>query len=229
MSLIFQKEREALQDTLMRLAGEVEKRLTVVLKAIDNRDSETLRKWIALDNEIDEREVLIEEECLKILALHQPVACDLRFIVAVLKINNDLERIGDIIVNIAERGLTLLSYPAFDVMNQVQEMGQMVKGMLSDCLDALVKFNIDEAEDVIQRDDLIDQRNHEVIQSVVRSVSGTVAGTSVEALIQIYTIARYLERIGDHITNIAEDVAYLVEGTIIRHQQSMLQKSEAAD
>lgn len=229
MSLIFQKEREALQDTLMRLAGEVEKRLTVVLKAIDNRDSETLRKWIALDNEIDEREVLIEEECLKILALHQPVACDLRFIVAVLKINNDLERIGDIIVNIAERGLTLLSYPAFDVMNQVQEMGQMVKGMLSDCLDALVKFNIDEAEDVIQRDDLIDQRNHEVIQSVVRSVSGTVAGTSVEALIQIYTIAHYLERIGDHITNIAEDVAYLVEGTIIRHQQSMLQKSEAAD
>jgi phosphate transport system protein len=219
MNLIFQKEREAVQNDLMRLSGDVEKRLVVVLKAIGNRDAPTLQEWMKRDNEIDAKEVRIEEECLKILALHQPVACDLRFLIAVLKINNDLERIGDIVVNIAERGVQLLAYPAFDILEQVLTMGDMVKSMLGDCLDALVEFNSDKARDVIARDEIIDQRNRDVVESVVELVRADNTGAAVKALIQIYTIARYIERMGDHITNIAEDVAYLVDGTIIRHQQ----------
>ena len=191
----------------------------MVLKAIGTRDADTLRNWMARDNEIDEKEVQIEEECLKILALHQPVACDLRFLIAVMKINNDLERIGDIIVNIAERGLKLTSFPAIGIIDQVQNMGHFVKDMLRDCLDSLIEFDTKKANAVILRDEIVDQQNHDVVKTVVGLVSSENAGATVEALIQIYTIARYLERIGDHITNIAEDVAYLVDGTIIRHQK----------
>lgn len=219
MNLIFQRETDALKDDIIRLSGEVEMRLAVVLKAVEARDADALREWVARDNEIDEKEVQIEEECLKILALHQPVARDLRFIVAVMKINNDLERIGDIIVNIAQRGVQLTSFPAIGVIEQVLQMGHFVKDMLRECLDSLIEFDTNKANAVILRDDNLDQLNHDVIKTVVGLVSNETSGATVEALIQIYTIARYLERIGDHITNIAEDVAYLVDGTIIRHQR----------
>jgi phosphate transport system protein len=218
MSKIFQREIDALKDDVIRLSGEIEMRLSVVLKAIEKRDSVALKEWMDRDNEIDEKEVQIEEECLKILALHQPVACDLRFLVAVMKINNDLERIGDIIVNIAGRGLQLSSFPSIGVIDQVVKMGHFVKDMLRECLDALIDFDVNKANAVILREDNLDQLNHDVIQTVVKLVSTETSVTAVEALIQIYTISRYLERIGDHITNIAEDVAYLVDGTIIRHQ-----------
>ncbi|MFO7937110.1 MAG: phosphate signaling complex protein PhoU [Kiritimatiellia bacterium] len=218
MNLIFQRETDALKDDVFRLSGEVEMRLTAVLKAIRSRDASELDKWVSRDGEIDAKEVEIEEECLKILALHQPVARDLRFIIAVLKINNDLERIGDIVVNIAERGIYLTSVPATGIIDQVLQMGHLVKSMLRDCLDSLIEFDINKANSVIMRDDNLDQMNQEVVDAAVDLLSKDTSGTTVESLVQIYTIARYLERIGDHITNIAEDVAYLVNGTIIRHQ-----------
>jgi phosphate transport system protein len=219
MNVVFQRECASIKEEVMRMSGEIEMRLAVVLKAVGARDAEVLREWMARDNEIDEKEVQIEEECLKILALHQPVACDLRFLIAVLKINSDLERIGDIIVNIAERGLKLIAFPAFGVMDQILDMGRFVRSMLRDCLDSLIEFNTEKANEVIARDEVLDRRNHDVVQAVVGLVRSDTSGAYVEALIQIYTIARYLERMGDHITNIAEDVAYLVDGAIIRHQQ----------
>ena len=110
MNMVFARENEKLKEWILRLAGEVESRVSEVLKAVRDRDKEALLTLVELDSEIDEREVQIEEECLKILALHQPVARDLRFVVAVLKINNDLERIGDIVVNIEDRGLRLADF-----------------------------------------------------------------------------------------------------------------------
>lgn len=219
MNIIFKRETEALKDDLMRMSGEIEMRLAVVLKAIEIRDTDTLQEWMGRDDEIDEKEVQIEEECLKILALHQPVACDLRFLVAVMKINNDLERIGDIIVNIASRGIKVSTFPVIGVIDEVIQMGHLVKEMLRECLDALIDFDVDRANAVIVRDDKLDTLNRDVIKTVVDLVSGETTGAAAEALIQVYTIARYIERIGDHITNIAEDVTYLVNGTIIRHQR----------
>lgn len=218
MNLIFARERELLKENVLRLAGEVECRLAEVLKATDQRDTERLLMWMDRDDEIDEDEVLIEEECLKILALHQPVARDLRFVVAVLKLNNDLERIGDIVVNIADRGMRLAAFPVTGLQDKVMRMGRLAREMLKGSLDALIALDVQKAEAVIARDDEVDRLNVEVINAVIAQATPGNTGAMTESLILIHSIARDLERIGDHATNIAEDVAYLVDGTIIRHK-----------
>ena len=220
MNMIFARENEKLKESILRLAGEVELRLTEVLKAVERRDKEALLTWMERDSEIDEREVQIEEECLKILALHQPVARDLRFVVAVLKINNDLERIGDIVVNIADRGVRLTAFPVTDLQEKVMLMGRLAKEMLKDSLDALIALDVHKAVAVIAHDDEVDRLNVEVINGVVARATPGNSGAMTESLILVHSVARDLERIGDHATNIAEDVAYLVDGTIIRHKHT---------
>jgi len=220
MNMIFARENEKLKEAILRLAGEVEMRLADVLNAVERRDKEALLTWMELDSEIDEKEVQIEEECLKILALHQPVARDLRFVIAVLKINNDLERIGDIVVNIAERGVRLAAFPLSDLQDRIMRMGRLGREMLKDSLDALIALDVKKAVDVINRDDEVDALNVEVIQGVIARATPENTGAMTESLILIHSVARDLERIGDHATNIAEDVAYLVDGTIIRHKRA---------
>ena len=220
--MIFSRESEVLKESILRLAGEVEMRLSEVLKATERRDKEALLMWMARDTEIDEREVQIEEECLKILALHQPVARDLRFVVAVLKINNDLERIGDIVVNIAERGSRLTAFPVTDLQERLMQMGRVAREMLKESLDALISLDVHKAIAVIARDDEVDRLNVDVIENVIARATPANTGAMTESLILTHSIARDLERIGDHATNIAEDVAYLVDGTIIRHKSGPL-------
>lgn len=220
MNMIFARESELLKQAILRLAGEVEMRLAEVLKAVEHRDKASLLSWMARDTEIDEREVQIEEECLKILALHQPVARDLRFVIAVLKINNDLERIGDIVVNIADRGVRLTAFPVIDLQEKIMLMGRLGREMLKESLDALIALDVRKAAAVIARDDEVDRLNVEVISGVVSRATPENTGAMTESLILIHSIARDLERIGDHATNIAEDVAYLVDGTIIRHKHT---------
>jgi len=217
MNKVFLRDIEKLKDTLLRQAGEVESRLDIVLKSVELRDTRALQVWMERDHEIDEREVAIEEDCLKTLALHQPVAKDLRFVIAVLKINNDLERIGDIVVNIADRGLRMAAFPALDLLSTLMEMGERARAMLKESLDVLVSLNLAEALDIIRRDDEVDTMNHAIVQEVVKRVSIPEKAGSVEALILAKSMARDIERIADHATNIAEDVAYLIDGTIIRH------------
>jgi len=221
MNMIFARENEKLKESILRLAGEVEMRLTEVLKAMERRDKEALLLWMELDTELDEREVQIEEECLKILALHQPVARDLRFVIAVLKINNDLERIGDIVVNIADRGVRLAAFPATDLQERIMLMGRLGREMLKDSLDALIALDVRKAVGVIARDDEVDRLNVEIINGVIARAATDNGGVMIESLILIHSVARDLERIGDHATNIAEDVAYLVDGTIIRHKHAL--------
>jgi phosphate transport system protein len=222
MNFIFVRENEMLKESILRLAGEVEQRLSDVLKSVERRDKAELLKIIEMDEEIDEREVLIEEECLKILALHQPVARDLRFVIAVLKINNDLERVGDIVVNIADRGARLTAFPVSDLQEKILQMGRLARAMLKDSLDALIALDVVKASDVIGRDDEVDKLNVEVIGGVIARAAESGSGAAAEPLILIHSMARDIERIGDHATNIAEDVAYLVDGTIIRHRRAGL-------
>jgi len=164
---------------------------------------------------IDRAEVDLEEDCLKILALHQPVAGDLRYVIAVLKINQDLERIGDLAVHIAEHGLFLCGQPSVSIPFRLGEMADKAQAMLKKVLDAFVNVNEPKAREVCASDSEIDAIKHEITQQVKKAVMQDPA--SFESLTQIMNIARHLERIADHATNIAEDLIYLIEGRIVRH------------
>ena len=188
----------------------------MAIKAIETRDAVIADKIISTDYEIDEMEVEIEEECLKVLALHQPVAVDLRFITAVIKINNDLERIADEAVNIA-RGVSYLSrekQPFFFDFD-FSQMVEKTQSMLKSSLDAFVNLDTDLAAKVCILDDEVDKINSEVH----RLVKGAIRDNPEqgEHLINLLLISRHLERIADHATNIAEVVIYLSEGEIVRH------------
>ena len=215
MSMILVHEITVLQTRVVRLALEVESRFEKALEALARRDTETARAIATSDDVIDRQEVEIEEECLKILALHQPVASDLRWVIAVLKINNDLERIADIAVNIAERVPRLVPAPPSGMERHLQQMGDHAIGMLRQTFDALARRSPDLAREVVARDEALDQMHRQTFATVEQ---GVVAGpVEVAALLLFLSVSRDLERVGDHVTNIAEDLIYLFEGAIIRH------------
>jgi phosphate transport system protein len=195
----------------------VEERVYMATKAIENRDSDLADKIINSDYEIDEMEVDIEEECLKILALYQPVAVDLRFITAVIKINNDLERIADEAVKIAQ-GIKYISKGKklhFDF--DFYSMAEKTEAMLKKSLDALVNLDVDLAFKVCLLDDEVDKTNAEAHRMVKDFIKDNP--DQGEYFINLLLISRHLERIADHATNIAEEVIYLIEGEIIRHRE----------
>jgi phosphate transport system protein len=215
MAKHFDRELEKLKKKILSLGALVEERVYLAIKAIESRDSDLAERIIRSDHEIDETEVEVEEECLKILALYQPVAVDLRFIVAVIKINNDLERIGDEAVNIAERIQSIAKYPNISFHFDYTEMAEIAAAMLKQSLDALVNLDIDTAFRVITLDDDVDD-----IQSTAYSQIKQAMREHPEEmtyLINLYLISRHLERVADHATNIAEEVVYLIEGEIVRH------------
>jgi phosphate transport system protein len=219
MAKHFDRELEKLKKKILSLGALVEERVYLAIKAIESRDPDLAKKIILLDHEIDETEVEVEEECLKILALYQPVAVDLRFIVAVIKINNDLERIGDEAVNIAERIQSIAKYPNISFHFDYTEMAEIAAAMLKQSLDALVNLDIDTAFRVITLDDDVDD-----IQSTAYSQIKQAMRKHPEEmtyLINLYLISRHLERVADHATNIAEEVVYLIEGEIVRHGKSL--------
>jgi phosphate transport system protein len=216
MAKHFHKELEKLKKRILSLGAMAEDRVRMAIKAIDTRDAVIADKIIRTDYEIDEMEVEIEEECLKVLALHQPVAVDLRFIAAVIKINNDLERIADEAVNIA-RGVRFLSKEkeVFQFDFDFSVMVEKTQAMLKSSLDAFVNMDTDLAVKVCIMDDEVDEINGEVH----RLVKGAIRDNPEqgEHLINLLLISRHLERIADHATNIAEEVIYLIQGEIVRH------------
>lgn len=215
MTKRFQTELEKLKKLILSLGAAVEEEVRMAIKAIELKDADIAKKIIIDDFKIDEMEVDIEEECLKVLALHQPVAVDLRFIVAVIKINNDLERIGDEAVNIAERVESLVKRKISSFYYDYSKMAQKAESMLKMSLDALVNLDIDLAFKVLTSDDEVDDIQKEVYQLTKQALR---THTDEEAfLINQYLISRHLERIADHATNIAEEVIYLIEGEIVRH------------
>ena len=216
MAKHFDRELEKLKKKILSLGALVEERVYLAIKAIESRDPDLAEKIIRLDHEIDETEVEVEEECLKILALYQPVAIDLRFIVAVIKINNDLERIGDEAVNIAERIQSIAKYPNISFHFDYTEMAEIAAAMLKQSLDALVNLDIDTAFRVITLDDEVDDIQSNAYSQIKQAMREHPE--EMTYLINLYLISRHLERIADHATNIAEEVVYLIEGEIVRHE-----------
>lgn len=216
MPVHLQREIENLKKKLLTLSATVETAVRDATLSIENRDYDLAQKIIHNDPRIDQLEVEVEEDCLKILALYQPVAIDLRFIVAVLKINADLERIGDLAVNIAERSAFLSKHPPVGFSLGLVEMADKAQDMLKHSLDALVNLSSGLAQEVCASDDAVDAMNRQMylrIQDAIRSNPNQL-----ESLIHLLSVSRHLERIADHATNIAEDVIYMVEGHIARHR-----------
>lgn len=215
MAKHFHKELEKIKKRILSLGSLVEERVRMASTAIEEKNADTAEEVIRLDYEIDESEVEVEEECLKILALHQPVAIDLRFLIAVIKINNNLERIGDQAVNIAQRVESIANHQGVVFYFDYSDMAQKAAAMLKMSLDALVNLNVEVAFKVVMMDDEVDRIQKEAYDQIKQAIREDPA--HVTYLINLFLISRHLERIADHATNIAEEVIYLIEGEIVRH------------
>ena len=216
MPIHLQRDLEQLAKHILSLGALVEEATSHAIEAVAHRRPELAEQVLTGDDRIDDREVQIEIECLKMLALHQPVAADLRYIVAVLKVNNDLERMGDIAVNVAERALWMAGHEPLSVTLDFVTMGELVRRMVRDCLDALVRRDVDVARRVIQDDDKVDFMHKEMFEILEREMMR--APESVPAAVHGLSTSRHLERLADLATNIAEDVIFLVDGEVVRHQ-----------
>jgi len=216
MSQHFLREIETLKKKILAVGAAVEERISQAIIAVVKRDAVLAQQVAEGDDEIDEMEVEVEEDCLKILALYQPVAIDLRFVVAVLKMNNDLERMADTAVNIARRAEYLATQPQADLPHSLTDMTQKVQKVVNQSLDALVQGDTTLARKVCVADREVDQLNKEMHVRVQQEIRAHPE--QVERLIHTLSISRHLERIGDLATNVAEDVIYTVEGEIVRHR-----------
>jgi phosphate transport system protein len=213
-----QREIDKLKKKILSLGAMVEERVRMAIEAHAKRDGDLARKIIEADREIDALEVEMEEECLKILALYQPVAVDLRFISAIIKINNDLERIGDEAVNIAERVEIISKRPPVKVPFDFTIMAERTEAMLKGSLDAMVNLDADLAYRICLMDDEVDEIHCSIYDKIKEALHHETNNTGV--LINLFLISRHLERIADHATNIAEDVIYMIEGKISRHRKN---------
>lgn len=216
MAVLLQKEIELLERKVLALCAQVESNLTDAVRSVLNEDAKMATKVIAADREVDVSEVEIEEDCLKILALHQPVASDLRYIIAVLKLNNDLERIGDLGVSIAENALRMAKGSHINCCIEIEAMSLKVREMMRNAINALVTSDSELAKKVCASDDTVDdylRAAYKTLRSCVRENP-----EQLNPMLSLLSVARNLERVADHVTNIAEDVIYMSEGEIIRHE-----------
>lgn len=216
---MLKQELERLEKHLLTLTAVVEEHVQQAVRALATRDVDMAQRVIVGDQQVNRMEVDLEEECLKVLALHQPVAHDLRLIVAVLKINNDLERIADNAVGISQRAIAVAAFPRQDKpVLTLDQMTERALDMLGKALDALVNADLVLARRIIALDaevDALHAQNYELFKEQIRQDPAVV-----DFLLHFLVVSRNLERIADLATNIAEDVIYLNEGTIIRHKKS---------
>ncbi len=209
------EELEHLKGMLVKMAGLVELSIKNSVRSLTERDSVLARKVIEDDHIINTYDVQIDEECIRLLALKQPMGKDLRFITTGMKITTDLERIADNSVNIAERALELNKEPLLKPYIDIPRMREVAQGMVRDAIDAFIHEDKRLAMDVIMRDDEVDDLNQMVLEELMFIM--TQDPSTVYRAMKISYVSKYLERIGDHATNIAEMVIYMVEGRIIRH------------
>jgi phosphate transport system protein len=221
-----QRETDRLKRKILALGALVEENLRLAFQAIEQRDAAKARRVIATDVLIDQNEVDVEEECLKILALYQPVAGDLRFVAAVIKINSELERIGDLAENIAKRALDLLDEFPVAPPATVWVLADRTGAILEHALDALVRQDAVTAREVLVADLEIDELYRRLLDELKQLLRDQ---EHLDAVVLLFSVARYLERLADHATNVAEDVLYMVEGEIQRHTQDTVAPGTAED
>ena len=211
----FREELEALQGRLLEMGGLAEERVRAAVQGLVSRDASLFGKVLLGDEPINQLHIEVDNRCFRLLALHQPMATDLRAIVAAVKINTDLERVGDLAVNIAEAGMRYISHPPVKQLIDIPQMGGIAQTMLRDSLDAFVKRDTALAHQVLNEDDRLDSLKTQVFRDLLTYMlkdQGTV-----EPSLDLILVSRHLERIGDHATNIAEDVIFMVSALDVRH------------
>ena len=218
MKIHLQRELDALKKQLFHLSSLVEEILDESIQAVTSDDPDLVAEIKAKDAHIDHLEVEVEEECLKILALHQPVAVDLRFLVAAMKMNNDLERIGDLAVNIARAQRFLARCQGRHLFaDQIEKMGEMARQMLSKALESQMNRDPEGARAVMKDDDDVDTAYYKLIDEVKSAIAE--GPDKAEELVGWIMVAKHIERVADLATNIAEDTIYMIKGDIVRHGQ----------
>ncbi|HEY7187543.1 MAG TPA: phosphate signaling complex protein PhoU [Vicinamibacterales bacterium] len=211
----FHEELDALKGRLLEMGGLAEERVRAAVQGLVLRDGSLFDKILIGDEPINQLHVEIDDRCFRLLALHQPMATDLRAIVAAVKINTDLERVGDLAVNIAEAGKRYITHPPVKQLIDIPKMGDLAQTMLRDALDAFVKRDTTLAQKVLNEDDRLDSLKTQVFRDLLGHMLKDQA--TVEPAIDLILVSRHLERIGDHATNIAEDVIFMVSALDVRH------------
>ncbi len=216
MTRHIERQIDHLKQQVLIIGTLVEEAISKAITALINRDVPLAQRVIESDAEIDRMEVEVEEECLKILALYQPVAADLRYVVAALKMNNDLERMGDLAKNIAKRVGQLAQGDQADLPPQIRPMAIKTQEMVKQCLEAVINADPALARYVREQDDIVDNARQEIRDQVLEGIKANPENT--DNLLRINAVSKHFERLADMATNVAEDVIYMVEGDIVRHR-----------
>jgi phosphate transport system protein len=216
MTRHIERQLEHLKEKILRVGTLVEEAISKSISAVINRDAALAQRVLTSDEAIDRMEVEVEEECLKILALYQPVAADLRFVIAVLKINNDLERMGDLAKNIAKRVSQLEGIETIEIPPEIRPMAMQAEEMVRECLAAVIHGDPALARRIREQDDIVDNARQKIRRRILAGIKDNP--DDVEALLRVNSITKHIERIADMATNVAEDVIYMVEGEIVRHR-----------
>jgi len=220
----FERELEGLKTSLIKMGSVAEQNFTNAIKALMEDDADLATKVIESDERIDSLEIEIDNDIIDLLALQQPVASDLRLIIAAQKINNDLERLGDHAVNIAESVVDLVKTPGQEPLLEIPKMAEIAKTMFRHALDSFILLDPELAKKVLERDDQIDDLNREMSKRVIEMVKSDKK--SIEAGLQLIRISRNLERVADLTTNIAEEVIFLAQARVVKHHAE--EKSKAS-
>jgi len=197
------------------------------VRGLTDRDGAALDAVLAGDDPINDLHIEVDARCFRLLALHQPMAADLRVIVAAVKINTDLERVGDLAINIAEAGRRYVRHAPVKPLIDIPRMGEMAERMLRDALDAFVRRDVPLAEAVLAQDDLLDSLKTQIFRELLTYMLQDPQ--TIEPALDLILISRHLERIGDHATNVAEDVIFMVSARDVRHQGADAQESETPE
>jgi phosphate transport system protein len=224
METHFQQELNKLKGNLLQMAGLAERAISNVVEALVKRDTPLAEKTIAEDEKINQMEIRIDEMCLKLLALHQPMAADLRFITSAMRINTELERIGDQAVNIAERVISLNQEPQLKPYMDIPRMAEITQSMVRDVLDAFVNGDAQLARSVCERDDQVDGLNDQVFRELLTYMMAD--SKTITRAVHLIIVSRCLERIADHATNIAEGVIFMVKALVIKHHADVKGEKE---
>jgi phosphate transport system protein len=214
----FQDELEHLKARLLEMGGLAEDRLRLAVRALTERDLALVERVLTGDAAINQLHIEIDDRCFKLLALHQPMAADLRVVVAAVKINTDLERVGDLAVNIGEAGKRYLQHSPVKPLIDIPRMGELAQKMLRDALDAFVRSDMALAETVLAADDTLDDLKTQIFRELLTYMLQDPH--TIEPALDLILISRHLERIGDHATNVAEDVIFILSAKDVRHHQA---------